>query len=83
MNHSKFEWRKVSECIMGSFLIALVDSLYGNRAYFRQGFKDIHIQHFISVRAIESFHIGILPGLSRLDKFEIDCMLFRPVGQRR
>ena len=49
--------------------------------YLRQGFKDIHVEDLIAIGAIKPFDVGIPRRLARLDKFQIDGMLLRPVGQ--
>ena len=81
MDPSIFEGREVAERIMRPLFIVLVDPFFCDGSHLRQGFKDIHVEHLIAIGAIKSFDVGILRRLARLDKFQIDGMLFRPVGQ--
>lgn len=46
-----------------------------------EGIKDIAVQHFGAVRLVESFDIGILGWLSRLDVIEGNALGLGPLGQ--
>ena len=82
MGPSIFERREISERIMWALSVVLIHPFFRDEPHFRQGFKDIHIEHLIAIGAVESFDIGILRGLSRLDKFQFNGMLFGLVGPR-
>ena len=64
MGPSIFERREISERIMWALFVVLIHPFFRDEPHFRQGFKDIHIEHLIAIGAVESFDIGILRGLS-------------------
>ena len=83
MGPSISEGREIPERIMWALFVVLIHPFFRDGPHFRQGIKDIHIEHLIAIGAVESFDIGILRGLPHLDKFPFDGMLFRPISQRR
>ena len=83
MGPSIFERREISERIMWALLVVLIHPCFRDGPHFRQGIKDIHIEHLIAIGAVESFDIGILSRLARLDKFQVDRVVLGPVRQDR
>ena len=64
---------------MWSFMVIIVLPLFGFFSYLIQSFKDVRIQQLRSNASIESFNIGVLCGLARLDKGQCYMMVFAPV----
>ena len=83
MSPSIFEGRETPERIMRSLYVVLVHPFFRDGPHFRQGIKDIHIEHLIAIGAVESFDIGILSRLARLDKFQVDRVVLGLVSQDR
>lgn len=52
---------------MRSFIVVILYPLLCNSSYFPQIFKKIRIQDLISVGLVETFDVGILCGLARLN----------------
>ena len=52
---------------MWSFVIVIFYKFIGNSSYFIQIFKNIRIKDLISVGLVETFDVGFLCGLARLN----------------
>ncbi len=68
---------------MRTILVVAVDPFLGNFTNLLERFKDMGIKHFMTVGAVKAFNKGILLGLARLDKLELDAFFFAPAGKDR
>ncbi len=68
---------------MRTILVIAVDPFLGNVSHLLERFKDMGIEHFMTVGAVKSFNKGILLWLTRLDKLELDAFFLAPASKDR
>ncbi len=68
---------------MRTILVVVVDLFLGNVSHLLERFKDVGIEYFVAISAVKTFNKGILLGLARLDKLELDAFFFAPAGKDR
>jgi hypothetical protein len=78
-----FPGRHITQRVMWSFFVVLLEPLRGLLSNFIQALKHKHIQHRFTVAAIEPFNETILHRLAGFDELQGYAMLLGPVSQRQ
>ena len=68
---------------MRTILVVAVDPFLSNFTNLLERFKDVGIEYFMAIGAVKAFNKGILLGLTRLDKLELDAFFCAPAGEDR
>ena len=66
---------------MGPFFVVFPHPRRGDISHFIEGLKEVSVEHFAAIRPIESFDIGVLVWLPRLDVADVDLMLITPIDE--
>ena len=66
---------------MWPFLVVLLDPIFCLLSHFIKRAEEIDIKHGFAVTAVESFNESILHRLTRANEFEVDTVLFSPLGE--
>lgn len=66
---------------MGSVVVVAVQPIGRHVAHFLQVVEHVAVEHLGAVGFVESFDIGVLRGLARLDVLQGDALVLSPLGQ--
>src|SRR5881394_1332334 len=66
---------------MWPLLVVLLEPHFGLFTHLVQSVKHVHVEHRLTIAAIESFNETILHRLARFDELEHHSMLFGPFSQ--
>lgn len=67
---------------MGSLLVVILDPIGTDAPDLVQILEEVGIEHFLTVGTAESFDVGILVGLTRLNISRLDPVAFAPTHKR-
>lgn len=67
---------------MGSALVVVDEPRVSELLRLVRGVKEVGVQDFLAIRAVEAFHEGVLHRLARLDVLQPDAALGAPFGER-
>ena len=67
---------------MGSDLVVGLQPSIRELPHLAQTFKQMRIEHFVSIRSIKPFNERVLVGLAGLDVADLDLVLVAPVNER-
>ena len=79
MCHQISPWRNVAEGLVGPLFVVASDPLSRHATDLAESFKDVAVEHLLSVSSVEAFDETVLHGATGLDEEPLDAVPPRPL----